>query len=689
MNIKEYLKKSNDIESVFYKTNNFIRVCEFNVQYKHDILDIEQIKQLKKIDADIMCLVECRQDITEHFEKYIEICSNKSHCGFMKLFIHKRICNNKKPIIEIEKHKQYILSIIDTIFGKIIIGVLHFVPEKDNNSKREIALCSINDYCNKHKYPCIIGGDTNMRDLEKYETDFEDAWQKCAKEKYYLTWPNRNYDDKYSNLKPQKVNNDFRFDRFFLKKCISARFATINTGNSDHLMIVVDIKNPKNEYVHKKTINKELPIKILDLEPMKVKEISWLCEGDKIHSKKSGKWILYCKNKDMNNTWNNIKEKFRNGKLEGVYWMECSTAKKNPHLLDADEGVIYLYCDNSDNEKYIIDIGEKIINKINDTNKEYIYFKTNEQSINNWTYKLKNNYYIDHAKILFPYKSIINKDHIDCKHCGGIFDIIITYGEKTKTENTYKLNCLFCNKKIDDIHCEYIVSLEFIEKPKNHNTYWTLEDEYKLCNKIITGTTLEKLMKIFNRTETAIRRKIETMADPLLDMYRRVPKIKNNKINKEKIDGESSVIINISSCDINKIMEESHKDKEFVINVINRIIDIRKEKLANLNSEIGIKWLSEIMKKEKINIQHAKNGGEYIVQNTKYKADGYCKETNTIYEFYGCLYHGCKKCYNQDSKNPIKNKLNKDIYKKTIDRENHLKKHGYNIISIWEHDYKK
>ena len=32
-------------------------------------------------------------------------------------------------------------------------------------------------------------------------------------------------------------------------------------------------------------------------------------------------------------------------------------------------------------------------------------------------------------------------------------------------------------------------------------------------------------------------------------------------------------------------------------------------------------------------IQHALNGGEYKIHNSMYKADGYCKETNTIYEF--------------------------------------------------------
>lgn len=37
------------------------------------------------------------------------------------------------------------------------------------------------------------------------------------------------------------------------------------------------------------------------------------------------------------------------------------------------------------------------------------------------------------------------------------------------------------------------------------------------------------------------------------------------------------------------------------------------------------------MKKENIFIQHATNGGEFYIPNTG-KVDGYCKETNMVYE---------------------------------------------------------
>jgi hypothetical protein len=67
--------------------------------------------------------------------------------------------------------------------------------------------------------------------------------------------------------------------------------------------------------------------------------------------------------------------------------------------------------------------------------------------------------------------------------------------------------------------------------------------------------------------------------------------------------------------------------------------------IGRQNSYKSTKWLKYIENKNNIVIQHAENGGEFKIPNTKYKADGYCKENNTIYEFNGCLYHGCTKCF--------------------------------------------
>jgi len=47
------------------------------------------------------------------------------------------------------------------------------------------------------------------------------------------------------------------------------------------------------------------------------------------------------------------------------------------------------------------------------------------------------------------------------------------------------------------------------------------------------------------------------------------------------------------------------------------------------------------------NIQHGRNGGEHVIKDGphKYYVDGYDPITNVVYEFNGCYWHGCPKCY--------------------------------------------
>ena len=36
--------------------------------------------------------------------------------------------------------------------------------------------------------------------------------------------------------------------------------------------------------------------------------------------------------------------------------------------------------------------------------------------------------------------------------------------------------------------------------------------------------------------------------------------------------------------------------------------------------------------------------GERFVSKYSFKVDGFCEETNTVYKFEGCLWHGCDAC---------------------------------------------
>ncbi len=100
----------------------------------------------------------------------------------------------------------------------------------------------------------------------------------------------------------------------------------------------------------------------------------------------------------------------------------------------------------------------------------------------------------------------------------------------------------------------------------------------------------------------------------------------------------------------------------------------------------SIQWLDSIMEREGIFIQHAGNIGEYQIPDTRYKADGYCKETNTVYEFHGDYWHGNPDVYDFDVINESTNCTMGELYQRTIEREQIIKELGYNLVSIWENN---
>ena len=106
-------------------------------------------------------------------------------------------------------------------------------------------------------------------------------------------------------------------------------------------------------------------------------------------------------------------------------------------------------------------------------------------------------------------------------------------------------------------------------------------------------------------------------------------------------------------------------------------------------SKSQIKWLEFLEIYYNINIQHMGNSNqEYRIKNTKWKADGYCKKTNTIFKSI-YFWHGNPKIYKPDDMNNVSKRTMGTLYKRTINREQKIKELGYNLITIWESDWNK
>lgn len=101
-----------------------------------------------------------------------------------------------------------------------------------------------------------------------------------------------------------------------------------------------------------------------------------------------------------------------------------------------------------------------------------------------------------------------------------------------------------------------------------------------------------------------------------------------------------------------------------------------------------IQWLQYISVSYP-SIQYIHNIGEHRIKGTRYHSDGYIPETNEVLEYQGCWYHGCKKCYTDETKNnTLSKKTYKELYDITEKRRLKIIEQGYKYIDIWQCDWR-
>ena len=92
-------------------------------------------------------------------------------------------------------------------------------------------------------------------------------------------------------------------------------------------------------------------------------------------------------------------------------------------------------------------------------------------------------------------------------------------------------------------------------------------------------------------------------------------------------------------------------------------------------------------------IRHVRNGGEQSIRTiaNSYFVDGYDPLTRTVYEFHGCLYHGCPSCYpNRPAKHyAVPDRSVEELYQATLSKRMALLRAGYTVIEMWECEWDK
>jgi len=157
------------------------------------------------------------------------------------------------------------------------------------------------------------------------------------------------------------------------------------------------------------------------------------------------------------------------------------------------------------------------------------------------------------------------------------------------------------------------------------------------------------------------------------------------KIHEDKYDYKEAEYINSKT----KVKINCKKHGLFVCSPNNHLKGKGCPKCKHNYSNKSLRWLKYRSIIDKCIIRDITNeNGEYKIEGTKYKADGFCEDTNTIYEFYGTEYHGDPR-YTSNKINNFLGKNYKELYNNTLKREQCIKDLGFKVISIWEADWDK
>jgi hypothetical protein len=308
------------------------------------------------------------------------------------------------------------------------------------------------------------------------------------------------------------------------------------------------------------------------------------------------------------------------------------------------------------------------------------YNKLNNEIFINKSNDIWNNLY-DYSKI--NYIDSLNKVIIICKKHGEFEQL---------PQNHFKYGCGKCGNELNYRNIELNIKskTEFISKANiiHENYYDYSKTDYKNArDHIIVICKLHGEFEVSPNNhlrgkgcrecgiESARLSKVKSFDDYHKEFV---------KLYKDKYD-YSNVIWESASTPIEVICKKHNKF--YVLPCLHKN---GKEcpKCSNQHSSISIEWLSYMEIKYNIEIEHAKNIGEFNIPNTRYKADGYNKSINTIFEFHGDFWHGNPEIYDKIEINPRVGISYGELYEKTLEKAKLIKQKGFKLIEIWENDWK-
>lgn len=108
-------------------------------------------------------------------------------------------------------------------------------------------------------------------------------------------------------------------------------------------------------------------------------------------------------------------------------------------------------------------------------------------------------------------------------------------------------------------------------------------------------------------------------------------------------------------------------------------------------SQAAFEWLTWECHLLDRTLRHAHNRGEsHPLPGCHYTVDGYDEVTNTVYEFDGCFWHGCPKCFphKYESHSRHLGRTMEDLLNDREEKHQLLRQAGYRVLTKWECEWK-
>ncbi|XP_038067357.1 uncharacterized protein LOC119737233 [Patiria miniata] len=159
---------------------------------------------------------------------------------------------------------------------------------------------------------------------------------------------------------------------------------------------------------------------------------------------------------------------------------------------------------------------------------------------------------------------------------------------------------------------------------------------------------------------------------------------------KTFIRGGTKLCQNIVGFDANALYLWSLMQEMPVGTCIRRRADqdfkpIRSHKFGVMATE----WLDWVAHCEDVHIRHQFNSTEKRVCERMIPVDGYCSDTNTVYQFHGCYWHGHPCHLNPNEFNKVRKVSIDDLRRQTEETSAYIRQQGYNLVEMWECEWRQ